>query len=87
MKQTNWKLIKYVTHHKHSMTPEQLKQKPFKENIKVRHEKLDSEEGESNEEEEKFTTSSEMSEQDSESDTIDHTEAADLYKHFKLILG
>ena len=29
MKQTNWKFIKHVTHHRHSMTPEQLKQKPF----------------------------------------------------------
>ena len=27
VKQTNWKFIKYVIHHKHSMTPEQLKQK------------------------------------------------------------
>ena len=31
MKQTKWKFIKYVIHHKHSMTPEQLKQKPFEE--------------------------------------------------------
>ena len=37
MKQTNWKFIKYVIHHKHSMTPEQLKQKPFKEIIKIGH--------------------------------------------------
>ena len=29
MKQTNWKFIKYVIHHRHSMTPEQLKQKSF----------------------------------------------------------
>ena len=29
MKQTNWKFIKHVTHHRHSMTPVQLKQKPF----------------------------------------------------------
>ena len=50
MKQTNWKSIKYVIHHKHSMTLEQLKQKPFKEIIKIQHEKLDKEEGESNEE-------------------------------------
>ena len=27
MEQTNWKFIKYIIHHKHSMTPEQLKQK------------------------------------------------------------
>ena len=25
MKQTNWKYIRHVIHHKHSMTPEQLK--------------------------------------------------------------
>ena len=31
MKQNNWKLIKFLTHHKHYMTPEQLKQKPFEE--------------------------------------------------------
>ena len=59
MKQTNWKFIKYVIHHKHSMTPEQLKQKPFKEMIKIQHEKLDTEGGESNEEYDKTTTSSE----------------------------
>ena len=33
MKQTNWKFIKYVIHHKHSMTPELLKKKPFKRNF------------------------------------------------------
>ena len=59
MKQTNWKLIKYVIHHRHSMTPEQLKQKPFEEIFKTQHEKLDSEEGESNEEKNESTTSSE----------------------------
>ena len=48
------------------MTPEQLKQKPFEESFKVQHEKLDTEEGESNEEE--STTSSEKSEQNSKSD-------------------
>ena len=35
MKQTNWKFIKYVIHHKHSMTPELLKQKPFEEISKI----------------------------------------------------
>ena len=49
MKQTNWKFIKHDIHHRHSMTPEQLKQKPFEEIIKKQHEKLDTEEGESNE--------------------------------------
>ena len=56
MKQTNWNFIKYVVHHKHSKTPEQLKQKPFKEIFKKQHEKLDTQEGESNEEEEESTT-------------------------------
>ena len=69
MKHTNWKCIKYVIHHKHSMTPEQLKRKLFEEIIKIGHEQLDTEEGESNKDEEEFTTSSDMSEQDSESDT------------------
>ena len=69
MKQPNWKFIKYVIHHKHSMTPEQLKQKPFEEIFKKQHEKLDTEEGELNEWEEESTTSSEKSERDSESDT------------------
>ena len=68
MKQNNWKFIKYVIHHRHPMTPEQLKQKPFEEIFKNQHEEVDTEEGESNEEEEKSTTSSEKSEQDSESD-------------------
>ena len=40
MKQTNWNFIKYVIHHQHSMTPEQLKQKPFEEIFKKQHEKL-----------------------------------------------
>ena len=69
MKQNNWKFIKYVIHHRHPMTPEQHKQKPFEESFKNQHEKVDTEEGESNEEEEKSTTSSEKSEQDSESGT------------------
>ena len=40
VKQTNWKFLKYVIHHKHSMTPEQLKQKPFEEIFKIQHENL-----------------------------------------------
>ena len=68
MKQNNWKFIKYVIHHRHPMTPEQLKQIPFEEIFKNQHEKLDTDEGESNEEEHKSTTSSNKSEQDSESD-------------------
>ena len=65
------------------MTPEQLKQKPFEEIFKNQHEILDTDEGESIEEEEKFTTSeeltedeysifSDMSKQDSESDINVH---------------
>ena len=42
MKQTNWKFIKYVI-------------KPFEEIIKIGHEQLDTEEGESNEEESNMT--------------------------------
>ena len=68
MKQNNWKFIKYVIHHRHPMTPEQLKQKPFEEIFKNQHEKVDTEEGESIEEEEKSTTSSDKSEQNSVSD-------------------
>ena len=74
MKQNNWKFIKYVIHHRHPMTPEQLKQKPFEEIFKTQHEKVDTEEGESNEEEEKYTTSSEMSKQDSKSDATTEDE-------------
>ena len=40
MKQNNSKFIKYVIHHSHPMTPEQLKQKPFEEIFKNQHEKL-----------------------------------------------
>ena len=46
MKWTNWEFLKYVIHHKHSMTPEQLKQKSFKEMIKIQQVKLHIEEGE-----------------------------------------
>ena len=68
MKQNNWKFIKFLIQHKHSMTPEQLKQKPFEEIFKNQHEKVDTQEGESIEEEEKSTTSSDKSEQNSDSD-------------------
>ena len=64
MKQINWKYINHVIHHKLAMTPDQLKQKPFIEIFKKQHEKLDTEEGESNEQEEESTKSSEKSEQD-----------------------
>ena len=86
MKQNNCKFIKYVIHHRHPMTPEQLKQKPFEEIFKNQHRKVDTEEGESIEEEEEFTTSeeltedeystfSDMSKQDPESDiNVDDTQ-------------
>ena len=87
MKQNNCKFIKYVIHHRHPMTPEQLKQKPFEEIFKNQHEKVDTDARESTkiEEEEKFTTleelaeeystSSDMSKQDSESDiNVDDTQ-------------
>ena len=45
MKQNNWKFIKYLIHHRHPMTPEQHKQKPFVEIFKNQHEKVDTEEG------------------------------------------
>ena len=45
MDQNNCKFIKYVIHHRHPMTPEQLKQKPFEEILKNQHEKVDTEEG------------------------------------------
>ena len=73
MKQNNWKFIKYLIHHRHPMTPEQHKQKPFQEIFKNQHEKVDTEEGETNEEE-KSTTSSENSEQGSESDATTEDE-------------
>ena len=67
------------------MTTEQLKQKPFEEILKNQHEKVDTDEGESTKVEEEFTTSeeltkeystfSDMSKQDSESDIyIDDTQ-------------
>ena len=85
MKQNNCKFMKYVIHHRHPMTPEQLKQKQFEEIFKNQHEKVDTDEGESIEEEEEFTTSedlieeystfSDMSKQDSESDiSVDDTQ-------------
>ena len=86
MKQNNCKFMKYVIHHRHPMAPEQLKQKLFEETFKNQHEILDTDEGESIEEEEKFTTSEEltedeysifshMSNQNSESDiSVDETQ-------------
>ena len=85
MKQNNCKFIKYVIHHRHPMTPEQLKQKHFEESFKNQHEKVDTEEEESTKVQDKLTTSEElteeystsldMSKQNSESDiNIDDTQ-------------
>ena len=85
MKQNNCKFIKYVIHHKHPMTPEQLKQKPFEEIFKNQHENVDTNEGESTNVQEEFTISeelteeystfSDMSKQDSECDiNVDETQ-------------
>ena len=68
MKQNNWKFIKYVIYHRHSMTLEQLKQNPLEAIFNIKHDKVDTEERVSIEEEEKSTTSPEKLEQDSESD-------------------
>ena len=40
MKQNNWKFIKYLVHHRHPMTPEQHKQKPFKFFLRINMKKL-----------------------------------------------
>ena len=67
------------------MTPEELKQKPFEEIFKNQHEKVDTDEGESTKVQEEFTTSedltekystfSDMSKQNSESDiNVDDTQ-------------
>ena len=77
--------MKYVIHHRHPMTPEQLKQKPFIDIFKNQHENVDTDEGESTKVEEEYTTSeelteecstfSDMSKQDSESDiNVDETQ-------------
>ena len=80
MKQNNRKFIKYVNHHRHPMTPEQLKQKPFEESFKNQHEKVDTEKGESIEEEEKSTKFSDKSVQNSESDIKYEDEQDTHYK-------
>ena len=85
MKKNNCKFLKYVINHRHPITPEQLKQKPFEEIFKNQHEKGDTDERESIKVEEEYTTSeelteeyytfSDMSKQDSESDiNVDDTQ-------------
>ena len=83
---THGKFMKYVFFILHRMTPEQMKMDPIKPIIKVKtNEKLDTEEGESNtdeqestisnKEEEEYSTFSDMSKQNSESDiNIDDTQ-------------
>ena len=86
MLQTHGKFLKYVLFTLHKMTSEQTKMNPIKPIIKVKtNEGLDTEEGESNtdeqestisnKEEEEYSTFSDMSKQDSESDiNIDDTQ-------------
>ena len=63
MKQNNYKFIKYVIDHRPPMTPEQLKQNPFKEIFKNQHENVDTDGGESTKAQEKLATSEEMTEE------------------------
>ena len=82
----NKQFMKYVNFTLKEMTPEQMKMNPIKPIVKVKtNEELDTEEGESNtneqeftisnKEEEKYSTSSDMSKQDSESDiSVDETQ-------------
>ena len=101
MLQTHGKFLKYVLFTLHRMTPEQMKMNPIKPIIKVNtNEELDTEEGESNtdeqestisnKEEEEYSTFSDMSKQDSESDiNIDDTQDEQIHihqKHCKIII-
>ena len=86
MLQTHGKFMKYVLFTLHRMTPEQMKMNPIKPIIKVKtNEELDTEEGESNTDEQEstisnkevaeYSTFSDMSKQDSESDiNVDDTQ-------------
>ena len=86
MLQTHGKFMKYVLFTLHRMTPEQMKMNPIKPIIKVKtNEEHDTEEGESNtdeqesiisnKEEDEYSTFSDMSKQNSESDiNIDDTQ-------------
>ena len=86
MFQTHGKFMKYVLFTLHRMTPEQMKMNPIKPIIKDKtNEELDTEEGESttdvqdstisNKDEEEYSTFSDMSKQDSESDiNVDETQ-------------
>ena len=85
MLQTNGKFMKYVFYTFHRMTPEQMKMNLIKPIIKVKtNEELDTEKGEStivqgdfttSEEEEEYSTFSDMPKQNSESDiNVDHNQ-------------
>ena len=86
MLQTHGKFMKYVFYTLHRMPPEQMKMNPIKPIIKVKtNEELDTEEGESNtneqestisiKEKDEYSTFSDISEQDSESDiNVDDTQ-------------
>ena len=86
MLQTHGKFMKYVFYTLHTMTPEQMKMNPIKPIIKFKtNEELDTEEGESNtneqestisiKEEDEYSTFSDISKQDSESDiNVDDTQ-------------
>ena len=85
MLQTHGKFMKYVFYTLHRMTPEQMKMNPIKPIIKVKtNEELDTEKGEStkvqdefttSEEEEEYSTFSDMSKQSSEFDiNVDDTQ-------------
>ena len=87
--------MKYVNFTLHRMTPEQTKMNTFKPIIKVNtNEELDIEEVESNtneqestisnKEEQEYSTSSDMSKQDSESDiNVDDTQDEKIHIHLK----
>ena len=83
MLQTHGKFMKYVFYILHRMTPEQMKMNPIKPIIKVKtNEELDKEDGESiideqestitNKKEEEYSTFSQMSKENSESDINVH---------------
>ena len=92
---TNQQFMKYVNFTLKEMTPEQMMMNPIKQIIKVNtNEELDTEKGESNtdeqestisnKEEEEYSTFSDMSKQDSESDiNIDDIQDEQNFKHQK----
>ena len=92
MLQTHGKFMKYVFYILHRMTPEQMKKNPIKPIIKVKtNEKLDTDVGESNsdeqestisnKEEEEYSTFSHMSKENSESDINVHDNQDEQNSH------